>query len=122
MQGVDLIMNKRAYIFCLIVFIMGFCIAYFAGIKEGENNIPLKREKTADVKPKEKNNNIAEEGYWVKSVNDVIIVYKSDKKTIVAETDISISKMTEKERNVLLDGIYLETSEELFKYLEANTS
>lgn len=69
-----------------------------------------------------KSKNSSEEGYWVKSVNNVIIVYKSDKKTIVAETDINIAKMSEKERNILMDGIYLENSEELFKYLEANTS
>ena len=115
-------MNKRAYIFCLIVFIMGFCVAYFAGVKEGSNDVPLQKERAAYVKPKEKSENSSEEGYWVKSVDNVIIVYKSDKKTIVAETDINIAKLSEKERNILMYGIYLENSEELFKYLEANTS
>ena len=52
----------------------------------------------------------------------MIFVYKSDKTTVIAETDINISRLSTSEKNILNDGIYLENSEELFKYLEANTS
>lgn len=113
-------MNRRAYIFYLTIFIVGFGIAYFCGLKTGMENDLLYNEKTVDVQPKE--NEQKEEGYWVKAIGDVIFVYKSDKTTVIAETDINISRLSTSEKNILNDGIYLENSEELFKYLEANTS
>ena len=44
------------------------------------------------------------------------------KKTIMAETDIDISDFSLKEKNMLQNGVYYENAEELFKYLESNTS
>ena len=49
-------------------------------------------------------------------------LYKSDKETEIAETDINISNMSLKDRKIIINGIYVESSEELFKFLEANTS
>ena len=104
-------MNKRAYIFYLTIFIIGFGIAYVCGLKTGMEDEPIiNNEQAVNAKPDENKNQ--EEGYWVKAIDNVIFVYKSDKTTVIAETDI----------NILDDGIYLENSEELFKYLEANTS
>lgn len=114
-------MNKRAYIFYLTIFIIGFGIAYICGLKAGmEDDAIINNEQAVNVKPD--NNESQEEGYWVKAINNVIFVYKSDKTTVIAETDINISELSASEKNVLDDGIYLENSEELFKYLEANTS
>ena len=115
-------MSKRAYIFCLIIFIFGFSVAYVAGIKEGLDEQPITNEKAVNVNPDKATTADETEGYWVKAVNDVIFVYKSDKTTMIAETDINISELSAREKNVLTDGIYLENAEELFKYLEANTS
>ena len=89
-------MSKRAYIFCLVVFIIGFLAAYIVGVeigtKEGDN------------------------------LNDKIVVYKKKRKTVVAETDIVVSRLPEADRKVLENGIYIENAEKLFKFLEANTS
>lgn len=112
-------MNKRAYIFYLVVFIIGFGIAYCCGLKEGMEDEISHNQSTINAV---QNNEESEEGYWVKAIDNVIFVYKSDKKTVIAETDINISQLTTSEKNILVDGIYLENSEELFKYLEANTS
>ena len=112
-------MNKRAYIFYLSVFIVGFVIAFFCGMKavlEDSYNV-VNTEQT-----NQSNNSKKEDGYWVKAISGTIFVYKSDTETLVAETDIKISNLTDKEKRILEDGIYLENSEELFKYLEANTS
>ena len=38
------------------------------------------------------------------------------------ETDIDISDFSLKEKNMLQNGVYYENAEELFKYLESNTS
>jgi hypothetical protein len=115
MQGVGK-MNKRAYIFYLLIFILGFSIAYICGVKMG-----MEKEYNSEASSVPDNSS-NEEGYWVIAVDNVIYVYKSDKKTVVAQTDININHFSSGERNVLTDGIYLENSEELFKYLEANTS
>lgn len=112
-------MNKRAYIFYLTIFIIGFGIAYICGLKAGMEDGVIPNGTAANVMP---NNQQEEEGYWVKAIDNVIFVYKSDKTTVIAETDINISELSASEKNVLDDGIYLENSEELFKYLEANTS
>lgn len=114
-------MNKRAYIFYLTVFIIGFGIAYICGLKVGmEDSTIMHNKKAVNVEPND--NQSEEDGYWVKSIDNVIFVYKSDKTTVIAETDINISELSTSEKNILDDGIYLENSEELFKYLEANTS
>lgn len=113
-------MNKRAYIFYLTIFIIGFGIAYICGVKVGMEEETIHNGAAANVMPKEKKE--TEEGYWVKAIDNVIFVYKSDKTTVIAETDINISELSTREKNILDDGIYLENSEELFKYLEANTS
>lgn len=112
-------MNKRAYIFYLVVFIIGFVIAYLCGINVGVEDELSHNKHTVNAIP---SNDESEEGYWVKAIDNVIFVYKSDKKTVIAETDINISQLSTREKNILVDGIYLENSEELFKYLEANTS
>lgn len=112
-------MNKRAYIFCLIVFIIGFSLAYIVGLKIGTEEGENLKEKVVNVSPDNKNET---EGYWVKSLNDKIIVYKKDGTTVVAETDISVSRLSDTDQKVLENGIYIETAEELFKFLEANTS
>lgn len=114
-------MNKRAYIFYFSIMVLGFFIAFFCGVNLGEKDSRTNIDKTVNVNPTD-NSITATEGYWVKSNNNKIYVYKSDNETIIAETDIDISEFTLKERKILENGIYLETAEQLFKYLEANTS
>ena len=117
-------MNKRAYIFCLIVFIIGFSLAYIVGMKIGTEEGETLKEKVVNVSPNQNSNSneTEAEGYWVKTLNDKIIVYKKDGTTIVAETDINVSRLSDTDQKVLEHGIYLESAEELFKFLEANTS
>ena len=99
-------MSKRAYIFYLLVLIIGFGIAYVSGIRFGTNN----------------NVNEHTENKSIIAVDNKLNVYKKDKKTIMAETDIDISDFSLKEKNMLQNGVYYENAEELFKYLESNTS
>ena len=58
------------------------------GTKEGDNL----KEKVVNVSPNNKSDSKEVEGYWVKDLNDKIVVYKKDGKTVVAETDIVVSK------------------------------
>ena len=114
-------MSKRAYIFYLATFVSGFIVAYLMGVKIGMNEGKTLTEQVVNVTP-QKEDSTERDGYWVQIHNDKVIVYKSDKTTVVAETDININDYSESEQNILQNGVYLETSEELFKFLEANTS
>ena len=113
MQGVEK-MSKRAYIFYLLVLIIGFGIAYVSGIRFGTNNNVNKYTENKSINTNSLTDENSEvEGYWIIAV---------DKKTIMAETDIDISDFSLKEKNMLQNGVYYENAEELFKYLESNTS
>ena len=68
-------MNKRAYIFYLTIFIIGFGIAYICGLTAGMENKTVYHGTEANVTPD--SDSPTEEGYWVKAVNNVIFVYKS---------------------------------------------
>lgn len=114
-------MNKRAYIFYLSVFVVGFVIAYVVGLKEGTDEGKALSDQVVNINSNGEKTTTTE-GYWVKVHNNKIIVYKSDGSTVIAETDIDIKDYSASEQNILQDGIYLESSEKLFKFLEANTS
>lgn len=116
-------MSKRAYIFYLLVLIIGFGIAYVSGIRFGTNNNVNKYTENKSINTNSLTDENSEvEGYWIIAVDNKLKVYKKDKKTIMAETDIDISDFSLKEKNMLQNGVYYENAEELFKYLESNTS
>ena len=116
-------MRKRAYIFYLLVLIIGFGIAYVSGIRFGTNNNVNKHTENKSINTNSLTDENSEvEGYWIIAVDNKLNVYKKDKKTIMAETDIDISDFSLKEKNMLQNGVYYENAEELFKYLESNTS
>lgn len=116
-------MSKRAYIFYLLVLIIGFGIAYVSGIIFGTNNNVNKYTENKSINTNSLTDENSEvEGYWIIAVDNKLNVYKKDKKTIMAETDIDISDFSLKEKNMLQNGVYYENAEELFKYLESNTS
>lgn len=122
MQGVEK-MSKRAYIFYLLILVTGFVVAYISGMKLG-NNKEIVSYNTENNYLNTNSDTDTEkiDGYWIIAVNNKINVYKNDKKTIMAETDIDIREFSETEKNMLSNGIYYEKAEELFKYLESKTS
>ncbi len=116
-------MSKRAYIFYLLILVIGFILAYISGMKLGNSQENFSQNSESNYINTD--SNIKHEkinGYWIIAVNNKLNVYKEDKKTIMAETDIDIKGFSEKEKNMLLNGIYYEKVEELFKYLESKTS
>lgn len=108
-------MNKRAYIFCLLALIIvaTFEIGYNIG-KRKENNTN-NSQANAEVSSKE-------DGYWIQSVDGMITVFENDKETVVATTEIYLSIFSKEEQEVLKHGFYFDNAEELFNFLEANTS
>lgn len=116
-------MSKRAYIFYLSILVIGFVIAYVSGVKLGNNkeNVSYNTENNY-INTNSNTDSDKIDGYWIIAVNNKINVYKYDKKTIMAETDIDIRYFSEAEKNMLSNGIYYEKAEDLFKYLESKTS
>ena len=91
-------MSKRAYIFYLLVLIIGFGIAYVSGIRFGTNNNVNKYTENKSINTNSLTDENSEvEGYWIIAVDNKLNVYKKDKKTIMAETDIDISDFSLKE-------------------------
>ncbi len=110
-------MNRRAYIFYLIVFVLGFIVSFFCGYKYGTMDSP----KTVQNRVVQNSFNKSK-GYWILSENNHIMVYNYDKSTLIADTEIDTTNLSELDQSILADGIYMENPSELFKYLEANTS
>lgn len=124
-------MNKKSYIFCFVVFMVIFMAAYVAG-----NFIVMDKEKES-VKLNEANVNVIDEtktettsvtntnisigGYWIKADENYIVIYNRDG-TLVSNTEICIDNFTDSEKKILTEGIYVETAEDLFRYLESYTS
>lgn len=60
--------------------------------------------------------------FYVVVEDGKVIVYYSDKKTVREYTEIQVTDLEEKERNDLMNGIYIKTEEELYSLLESYSS
>ena len=60
--------------------------------------------------------------YYVICEDDIIKIYRSDRKTLFVDTGINISHISEEHKNELNNGFYIETIHELYNYLESITS
>lgn len=60
--------------------------------------------------------------YYVTVEDDMISIYKADRKTKYFDTGIEIEEIEEKDRERLKEGFYIEDIHELYNYLESITS
>lgn len=121
-------MSKKSYIFCFVAFIIFFIAVYFAGksIVKTDNN---KEKSINEVNVAVENNETATKesnhrevaGYWMKTDNHYIVIY-NNKGEIITNTEISVVNFSDTDKQILEDGIYVETAEDLFRYLESYTS
>ena len=96
MQGVEK-MSKRAYIFYLLVLIIGFGIAYVSGIRFGTNNNVNKYTENKSINTNSLTDENSEvEGYWIIAVDNKLNVYKKDKKTIMVKYQLILQCLTYK--------------------------
>lgn len=123
-------MRSKSYIFCFIVLIAVFLLSYTAGLYYGKDSAPKKEQvNTANIKTEteSKKDNIVDstesklEGYWIKAMNNHIVIYSGDG-AVLSNTEIAIDNFTESEKSILKEGIYVETAQKLFRYLESYTS
>ncbi len=65
---------------------------------------------------------VISQGYYLKELDGYIIVYLYDNETIFEYTDILISTLPEYLQLEVTEGKYIETSEELYAFLENYSS
>lgn len=123
-----LIMRNKSYIFCFILFTILFVAAYVAGrfvVTDDEKETGISNKANAEViKETEyitKTNNNDTSGYWIKAEGDYIVIYNGNG-TVITNTEISIENFEDREKQILREGIYVETADSLFRYLESYTS
>ena len=68
------------------------------------------------------NSNLIEYEYYIKAVDDNIVVYYSDQKTVYEYTNMSIINLTEEEKQELEEGYFIKDLTELYDILENYTS
>lgn len=98
--------------------------------KEHAEEARLKAEtEIVDVPAQEPEESIATEGgalkedcYYLMEVNGYIVVYLSDKKTPYEYTDILYDELPEKLRDEIRNGKYIESTKELYGFLENYSS
>lgn len=62
------------------------------------------------------------EGFYLRNQNGFIVVYLSDNKTVYEYTSISIDSLPQNIKEQLTEGIFIESEEALFGFLENYTS
>jgi hypothetical protein len=112
-------MKRKTYIFCFVALIILFISAYFAGsYSVKKNNIKYNKVDSEVI-----TNNIERKatGYWIRIKNGYIVIYNYNDE-FIANTAISSEYLSEEERLILEDGVYVESAHELFRFLESYTS
>lgn len=65
---------------------------------------------------------VVSEGYYLYESNGYVMVYLFDQTSIFEETDILISSLPEGLQEEIVNGKYIQTSEELYSFLENYSS
>ena len=60
--------------------------------------------------------------YYIKSDNNIIKIYNTNKDTLLIDTGINIENFEEKYKSELEEGFFVETIHDLYNYLESVTS
>lgn len=68
------------------------------------------------------NGNIQNSGYYVRVNGDYLIIYLYDNKTVFEETDILFSELNEVLQAEILSGKYIDTTSDLYGFLENYSS
>lgn len=61
-------------------------------------------------------------GYYISVLHGYVVVYYEDHKTIFEVTDIPVSSLPESIQKKVMDSIYVESEEEMYRFLENYSS
>lgn len=60
--------------------------------------------------------------YILREQDGILVVYEEDGETVLLETNINVVHLDERTRGLLVEGIYVESEEELYDLLESYSS
>lgn len=84
---------------------------------------PVTEEKLTDTEEMaESMSYLSNPKYYLMEQDGSVIIYEQDKKTVYAETAISVELIPERLRVQLKDGIAIDTEQELYEFLENYSS
>lgn len=124
-------MKKYLIGFFSVLFLITGCL--IAGYEVSYRNM-LAQEKVLDAVQKEKSDSIqirrssakgeavSDHSYYLKDLHGYVAVYLQDGTTIYEITDLSVNNLPEKVREDLKNGLYLDSAEELYGFLENYSS
>ncbi|MGN0383313.1 MAG: hypothetical protein ACI4DS_03510 [Eubacterium sp.] len=122
-------MKKHAYLICFICLVVLFiCIyigGYFYSLNFTNSNNITKSDEIYNSNPTLEQNastTAVDNGYWIATDGDNIIIYCADRETVYFDTQIPLSSLTQSELAVIESGLYVEDISVILQYLESYTS
>ncbi len=116
---------KRKYsvgYFIFMVILVGGLSFIYAYTGNKENEINLYAEVEEDESINSNSNVILSEGYILRQRGDYVVVYLYDNETLFEETSILMSSLDEELQREIEEGKYIETTKELYGFLENYSS
>lgn len=91
-------------------------------VKKGLVSITLNHFSKASITIRKVYDNKENYAYFLTEYGGYLVVYTNDKKTLVDQTGIRISELSEEEQTEVKKGIYLDNLDQLYGLLESYTS
>ena len=103
------------FVLCIVIFYLSFYTVSGNSNAETEQ-VETEESVTTDGQVSQ------EECYYLYEINDYVVVYKSDRKTIFEYTDILYSELPELLQTEIRNGKYVKNIDELYGFLENYSS
>lgn len=112
------------YFIFMAILVGGLSFIYaYTGNKENEINLYAEADEIEEEDSINSNSNvILSEGYILRQRGDYVVVYLYDNETLFEETSILMSSLDEELQREIEEGKYIETTKELYGFLENYSS
>lgn len=113
-----------AVLVVVCVITLGYQMTYqYTNTKAEQNRLEAKTESLQSSDSiSTKGNAMKNSGYCISVLQGYVVVYYSDHKTIFEVTDIPVSSLPENVQDKVMNSIYMESEEQLYRFLENYSS
>lgn len=113
-----------AVLVVVCVITLGYQMTYqYTNTKAEQNRLEAKTESLQNSDSiSTKGNAMKNSGYYISVLQGYVVVYYSDHKTIFEVTDIPVSSLPENVQDKVMNSIYMESEEQLYRFLENYSS
>lgn len=110
------------FVYPLCCFLMGLFIGMDAPDTEEADPIPKEAVTNHSVLVQTKQTPVLQEGYFLKNINNHVVVYQMDQETVFLFTEIYVDQLPEEVQEKLEQGIVMPDEGSLYDFLENYTS